>query len=441
MSNIIAIVGRPNVGKSTLFNRLTESRKAIVDEQSGVTRDRHYGHAEWTGKRFSVIDTGGYVRGSDDVFEEQIRKQVDLAIEEATIILFVVDVEAGITDLDEAVANMLRKSKKKIFIVVNKVDNFDRSHDANVFYKFGLGEPFCISSINGSGTGELLDAIVAEFKEDYADPFEGLPKFAIIGQPNVGKSSLLNTLIGEERTIVTPVAGTTRDTINHRYSKFGHDFILIDTAGLRRKAKVKEDVEFYSVLRSIRAIEDADVCILMIDAEHGLTAQDLAIFHLLEKNRKGAVIVVNKWDLVEDKNSQSSKEFSDILKQKLQPFNDVPIIFTSVKTKQRIFQVLETAVKVYESRQQKIPTSKLNKVMLPIIESFPPSAVRGKNIRIKYITQLPTPAPQFAFFCNYPKDITESYRRFLENKLRENFDLSGVPINIFFRAKNKDEDE
>lgn len=440
MSNIVAIVGRPNVGKSTLFNRLTESRKAIVDEQSGVTRDRHYGHAEWNGKRFSVIDTGGYVKGSEDIFEEEIRKQVDVAIDEASVILFVVDVEAGITDLDESVANMLRKSKKKIFLVANKTDNNERSHDASVFYKFGLGEPFCISSINGSGTGELLDAVVGEFQEDYADPYEGLPKFAIIGQPNVGKSSLLNTLIGEERTIVTPLAGTTRDTINQRYSKFGHDFILVDTAGLRRKAKVKEDVEFYSVLRSVRAIEDADVCILMIDAADGLTAQDLAIFHLIEKNRKGCVLVVNKWDLVEEKTSQSTKEYADKMKKKLMPFSDVPVIFTSVKTKQRIFQVLETAVKVFEVRQQKIPTSRLNKVMLPIIEGFPPAATKGKHIKIKYITQLPTPAPQFAFFCNHPKYITESYRRFLENKLRENFNLSGVPINIFFRAKDKGED-
>ena len=441
MSNIVAIVGRPNVGKSTLFNRLIESRKAIVDEQSGVTRDRHYGHAEWNGKRFSIIDTGGYVRGSEDIFEAEIRKQVDIAIDEAAVILFVVDVEAGITDLDDAVANMLRKSKKKIFLVANKVDNHERSNDAVVFYNFGLGEPFCISSINGSGTGDLLDAIVAEFQEDYADPYEGLPKFAIIGQPNVGKSSLLNTLIGEERTIVTAIAGTTRDTVNQRYSKFGHDFVLVDTAGLRRKAKVKEDVEFYSVLRSVRAIEDSDVCILMIDAENGLTAQDLAIFHLLEKNRKGAVLVVNKWDLVEMKTSQSTKEFADKIKKKLMPFDDVPIIFTSVKTKQRIFNVLETAVKVYTCRQQKIPTSKLNKIMLPIIENFPPAATKGKHIKIKYITQLPTPAPQFAFFCNHPNYITESYRRFLENKLRENFDLSGVPINIFFRAKDKTEAE
>ncbi len=437
MSNIVAIVGRPNVGKSTLFNRLIESRKAIVDEQSGVTRDRHYGHAEWTGKRFSVIDTGGYVKGSDDIFEGEIRKQVDIAIEEATVILFVVDVESGVTDLDDAVANMLRKSKKKIFLVVNKVDNNSRINDASVFYKFGLGEPFCLSSINGGGTGELLDAVVAEFPNDYVDPHEGLPKFAIIGQPNVGKSSLLNTLIGEERTIVTNIAGTTRDTINQRYSKFGHDFILVDTAGLRRKARVKEDVEFYSVLRSIRAIEDSDVCILMIDAENGLTAQDLAIFHLLEKNKKGAIIVVNKWDLVEDKDSQSAKKFADKIKEKLLPFSDVPILFTSVHTKQRIFQVLETAVKVYESRKQKIPTSKLNKVMLPIIEGNPPAATKGKHIKIKYIAQLPTPVPQFAFFCNHPKYITESYRRFLENKLRDNFDLSGVPINIFFRAKDK----
>jgi GTP-binding protein len=441
MSNIVAIVGRPNVGKSTLFNRLIEARKAIVDEESGVTRDRHYGHAEWNGKRFSVIDTGGYVRGSDDIFEEEIRKQVEVAIEEASIILFVVDVESGITDLDEAVANMLRRSKKKVFLVANKVDNNSRINDASVFYKFGLGEPFCLAAINGSGTGDLLDAVVAEFPEDYVDPNEGLPKFAIIGQPNVGKSSLLNTLIGEERTIVTAIAGTTRDTINQRYSKYGHDFILVDTAGLRRKARVKEDIEFYSVLRSLRAIEESDVCILMIDAESGLTAQDLAIFHLIEKNRKGAVMVVNKWDMVEEKTNQSTKEFADKIKKKLMPFDDVPIIFTSVKTKQRIFKVLETAVKVYESRKQKIPTSKLNKVMLPIIESFPPPSIKGKYIKIKYITQLPTPAPQFAFFCNHPQYIAESYRRFLENKLRENFDLSGIPINIFFRNKDKEDND
>ncbi|MCX6290714.1 MAG: ribosome biogenesis GTPase Der [Bacteroidetes bacterium] len=441
MSNIVAIVGRPNVGKSTLFNRLIEQRKAIVDEQSGVTRDRHYGHAEWNGKRFSIIDTGGYVRGSEDVFEEEIRKQVEIAIEEANVILFVVDVELGITDLDEAVANMLRKSKKKIFLVVNKVDNNSRINDASVFYKFGLGEPYCLAAINGSGTGDLLDDVVAQFPEDYVDPNEGLPKFAIIGQPNVGKSSLLNMLTGEERTIVTPIAGTTRDTINQRYSKFGHDFILVDTAGIRRKARVKEDVEFYSVLRSLRAIEESDVCILMIDAENGLTAQDLAIFHLIEKNRKGAVMVVNKWDMVEAKTSQSTKDYEDKIKKKLMPFDDVPIIFTSVINKQRIFKVLETAVKVYENRKLKIPTSKLNKVMLPLIESFPPPSLKGKHIKIKYITQLPTPAPQFAFFCNHPQYIAESYRRFLENKLRENFDLSGIPINIFFRNKDKEDED
>jgi len=441
MSNIVAIVGRPNVGKSTLFNRLIESRQAIVDEQSGVTRDRHYGLAEWNGKKFSVIDTGGYVRGSDDVFEEEIRKQAEIAIEEASVILFVVDTEAGITDLDESVAGMLRKSKKKVILVANKVDHHLPAHDASVFYKFGLGEPFCIAAINGSGTGDLLDAVVAELPDDHIDPNEGLPKFAIIGQPNVGKSSLLNTLIGEERTIVTPVAGTTRDTINQRYNKYGHDFILVDTAGIRRKAKVKEDVEFYSVLRSLRAIEDSDVCVLMVDAEQGLTAQDLAIFHLVEKNRKGVVMVVNKWDLVEEKTSQTTTQFADKIKKKLMPFDDVPIIFTSVKTKQRIFKVLETAVQVYESRKQKIPTSKLNKVMLPIIENNPPPALKGKYIKIKYITQLPTPAPQFAFFCNHPQYISESYRRFLENKLRENFNLSGIPVNIFFRNKDKEETE
>lgn len=439
MSNIVAIVGRPNVGKSTLFNRLTESRQAIVDEQSGVTRDRHYGFSEWAGRTFSVIDTGGYVRGSEDIFEGEIRKQVEIAIEEATVILLVVDVESGITDLDDAVVKMLRKGKKKIFLVANKVDNPQRIPAAAEFYKFGLGEPYCISSVSGTGTGELLDALIKEFPEDTPDPNEGLPKFAIIGQPNVGKSSLLNMLVGEERSIVTPIAGTTRDTINKRYNKFGFDFVLVDTAGIRRKARVKEDLEFYSVLRSLRAIEDADVCLFMLDAESGINAQDLAIFHLIEKNRKGVVIIVNKWDLME-KDQDSAKKFTDTIRQKITPFSDVPIIFTSVKTKQRIQKTLETAVEVFKHRRDRIPTSKLNEVLLPIIERTPPPSTKGKHIKIKYVTQLPTHTPQFAFFCNLPQYISESYTRFIENKMRENFPLSGVPIEIYFRSKVKEEE-
>ena len=439
MSNIVAIVGRPNVGKSTLFNRLTESRQAIVDEQSGVTRDRHYGFSEWAGRTFSVIDTGGYVRGSEDVFEGEIRKQVEIAIEEATVIMLVVDVESGITDLDDAVVKMLRKGKKKIFLVVNKVDNPQRIPAAAEFYKFGLGEPYCISSVSGTGTGELLDALIKEFPEDTQDPNEGLPKFAIIGQPNVGKSSLLNMLVGEERSIVTPIAGTTRDTINKRYNKFGFDFVLVDTAGIRRKARVKEDLEFYSVLRSLRAIEDADVCLFMLDAESGINAQDLAIFHLIEKNRKGVVIIVNKWDLME-KDQDSAKKFTETIRQKITPFSDVPIIFTSVKTKQRIQKTLETAVEVFQHRRDRIPTSKLNEVLLPIIEGTPPPSTKGKHIKIKYVTQLPTHTPQFAFFCNLPQYISESYTRFIENKMRENFPLSGVPIEIYFRSKVKEEE-
>ena len=436
MSSIVAIVGRPNVGKSTLFNRLTETRDAIVDEQSGVTRDRHYGHAEWNGKRFSIIDTGGYVRGSDDVFEEAIRGQVELAIDEADIILFVLDVEIGITASDEAVARILRKSGKKIILVANKVDNPQRDIMAAEFYNFGLGDPFSISSINGSGTGELLDEIVKNLPQEFVDENAGLPRFAIIGQPNVGKSSLLNMLIGEERSIVTPIAGTTRDAIHQRYSKYGHDFLLIDTAGVRRKARVKEDLEFYSVLRSIKAIEESDVCLLMIDAQNDLTAQDLAIFHLIEKNNKGVVIIVNKWDLLE-KDNQSTKVYTDKIKAKLAPFSDVPIIFTSVQTKQRVFQALELAIQVFENRKKKIKTSQLNEFLLPVIENTPPPAIKGKHIKIKYITQLPTPTPQFAFFCNLPQYINESYRRFLENKIRDKYDFSGVTINLFFRSKGK----
>jgi GTPase len=436
MSNIVAIVGRPNVGKSTLFNRLTESRRAIVDEQSGVTRDRQYGFAEWNGKRFSVIDTGGYVQGSEDIFEEEIRKQVEIAIEEADIILFVVDVEMGITDLDDTVANMLRKSGKKVFLVANKVDNAQREHDSAVFYKFGLGEPYNISSISGSGTGELLDALVKGLPKGIEDPYAGLPKFAIVGQPNVGKSSLLNMLTGEERSIVTPIAGTTRDPINKRYSKYGHDFVLVDTAGIRRKARVNEDLEFYSVLRAIRAIEDADVCLFMIDAVSGLNAQDLAIFRLIEQNNKGVVVIVNKWDLVE-KNTHSAGDFTEFIKKRLAPFSDVPVIFTSVHEKQRIHKTLEIAVKVFENRTKKIKTSELNDYLLPLIESHPPPSIKGKYVKVKYITQLPTHAPQFAFFCNLPQYINDPYKRFIENKIREKFDFEGVPITLHFKSKSK----
>ena len=437
MSTIIAIVGRPNVGKSTLFNRLTESRSAIVDEQSGVTRDRHYGHAEWNGKKFSVIDTGGYVRGSEDSFEGAIRSQVELAIDEADMIMFVLDVESGILGSDDAVAQLLRKSGKKVFVVANKTDNPQRIAQAAEFYRFGLGDPFPVSAINGSGTGELLDEIARNLPREFADDSKGLPRFAIIGQPNVGKSSLLNMLIGEERSIVTPIAGTTRDAVHQRYSKYGHDFLLVDTAGLRRKARVKEDLEYYSVLRSIRAIEDSDVCLLLIDAQNELSAQDMAIFHLIEKNNKGVVIVVNKWDLVE-KDSMTVKSFTDRIQKKLAPFSDIPVIFTSVVTKQRVFQTLEMAIHVYENRKKKIKTSELNDFLLPIIENSPPPAIKGKYIKIKYITQLPTPTPQFAFFCNLPQYINEPYRRFLENKIRDKFDFTGVPINLFFRNKNKE---
>ena len=438
MSTIVAIVGRPNVGKSTLFNRLTESRKAIVDEHSGVTRDRHYGHVEWNGKKFSVIDTGGYVRGSDDIFESEIRRQVEVAIEEADIFLFVVDVEMGITDLDDAMAAVLRKSKKKVFLVANKVDNPQRIAEAAEFYKMGLGDPYCVSSISGSGTGELLDDLVNELPKEFVDLTEGLPRFAIVGQPNVGKSSLLNMLTGEERSIVTPLAGTTRDTIDQRYSKYGHDFLLIDTAGVRRKNKVKEDLEYYSVLRSIRAIEEADVCLFMIDATSGLNAQDLAIFSLIERYNKGVIIIVNKWDLME-KDSHSVKKFTEMIESKIVPFTDVPIVFTSVHDKQRIHKALEMAVHVYENRTKKIKTSELNDFILPIIEHTPPPTVKGKYVKVKYVTQLPTHTPQFAFFCNLPQYVNEPYKRFLEKKLRERFDFSGVPINLFFRSKNKED--
>lgn len=433
MANIVAIVGRPNVGKSTLYNRLTESRKAIVDDFSGVTRDRHYGQAEWIGKKFTVIDTGGFVHGSDDVFEAAIRDQVLIAIDEASAILFVVDATTGITDLDDEIADVLRRSSKPVFVVANKVDSAKQTHDTHEFYSLGLGEVFNISSMTGSGTGELLDEVVKGLDENQEDEDE-LPKFTIVGRPNVGKSSLTNALLGEERNIVTPIAGTTRDSIRIHYNQFGHEFLLVDTAGLRRKSKVNEDIEFYSVMRTIKALEDSDVVILMIDAKDGIEAQDINIFHLAEKNKKGIVLLVNKWDTVE-KDHKTAKAFEDAIKSKIAPFTDVPVIFTSVTEKQRIFKAVETAMEVYENKTKKIPTSKLNDVMLEIIEKYPPPATKGKYIKIKYVTQLPGRSPMFAFFCNLPQYIKDPYKRFIDNKLRENFDFSGVPIQIFFRQK------
>lgn len=431
MSNIVAVIGRPNVGKSTLFNRLTESRKAIVDPTAGVTRDRHYGKAEWNGKEFSLIDTGGYVHGSEDAFEGDIRKQVKIAIDEAFYILFIVDVETGLTDLDEEVAKILRKSKKPVFVVVNKCDNNKRLMEVSEFYRLGLGELYPLSAANGSGTGELLDALTDAFKQD-ALPEADVPKIAIVGQPNVGKSSLLNALIGEERSIVNPLAGTTRDSIYTRYKSFGFDFYLIDTAGLRKKKNVHEDIEFYAVLRTIRAIEECDVCIFMIDAQLGLSAQDLNIFHLIQTNRKGVVFVVNKWDLIE-KDNHTVKAYTEAMQQKLAPFTDVPIVFTSVTEKQRVLKSLELAIEVCKNRSQHISTSQLNKFMLPHVESNPPPATKGKLISIKYITQLPGKTPMFACFSNHPNYIKDSYKRFVENKMRQHFNLSGVPIEIFFR--------
>lgn len=435
MSNIVAIVGRPNVGKSTLFNRLTESRKAIVDGVSGVTRDRNYGKSVWNGKDFSVIDTGGYVVNSEDVFEEEIRKQVHLAIEEADVILFAVDVEGGITDLDQEVAAILRRAKKPVFLAVNKVDNNQRILDAQEFYGLGLGELYCISAMNGSGTGDLLDALVSSFpKKEAVEVEEGIPRFAVVGRPNVGKSSFINALIGVDRNIVTDVAGTTRDSINTRYTKYGHDFYLVDTAGLRKKARVNEDLEFYSVLRSVRSIEESDVCMLLIDATRGIEGQDINIFNLMIRNRKGVVILVNKWDLIE-KDTHSVKKFTEQIQERIAPFVDVPILFMSALTKQRIFKALEIAIEVYENRQQKLKTSKLNEVLLEAIEKYPPPSVKGKYIKIKYVTQLPSPTPSFALFANLPQYIKDPYRRYIENQLRDNFNFSGVPLQIFFRKK------
>lgn len=435
MSNIIAIVGRPNVGKSTLFNRLTESRNAIVEEMSGVTRDRIYGKGEWTDYEYSVIDTGGYVRGSDDVFEAEINKQVEIALEEATVIVFVVDVTTGITDLDERVAQLLRQTNKKVFVAANKVDSAKSVGLSSEFWALGVGDVYDIAAASGSGTGELLDDIVKEFKTKTIESDSDLPRFTIVGKPNVGKSSLVNALVGKERNIVTPISGTTRDAVNTRYSAFGFDFILVDTAGIRKRSKVHEDIEYYSVLRSVRAIESSDVCIFMVDATEGIQKQDLHIYYMCERNHKGIVVLVNKWDLIE-KDTHTTKEFEDKIKEQLAPFNDVPIVFVSALTKQRIHKSLEVAMEVYQNRVKKIKTNVLNKVMLEEIEKFPPPALKGKWINIKHVRQLPTHAPAFVFHCNLPQYVPESYKRFLENKLRLHFDFKGVPIRIFIR-KNK----
>ncbi len=434
--SLVAIVGRPNVGKSTLFNRLVGMRQAIVDETAGVTRDRHYGKCEWCGTEFSVVDTGGYTSNSDDVFEEEIRKQVVIAIEEADLILFMTEAATGITDYDEEIADLLRRSGKPVVVAVNKVDSGAKMYDSYQFYALGLGEIWSISSATGSGTGDLLDEIVRQLPGDSTDEDwqSSLPHIAIVGRPNVGKSSLTNALLGTERNIVTPVAGTTRDSIATYYNKFGHEFMLVDTAGMRKKSKVHEDLEFYSVMRSIRAIEHSDICILMIDAQTGLEAQDMNIFNLIVRNLKGCVLVVNKWDTIE-KDSNTLKRYEEALRSRLAPFNDVPVIFTSVLKKQRILDVLEAAAKVYENYSRKIPTSRLNEEMLPVVEDYPPPAWKGKYVKIKYVTQLPTRNPKFAFFCNLPQYIKAPYKRFIENKLREKFDFTGCPMQIFFRQK------
>ena len=434
MSNIVAIVGRPNVGKSTIFNRFTESRQAITDEVSGVTRDRHYGKADWNGREFSVIDTGGYVHGSDDIFESEIRKQVELAIDEANVILFLVDAKAGITDLDQAVVKLLRKSNKKLVLGVNKVDNKRLLEDSVEFYNLGIGEYVPFSSISGSGTGELLDELLKHFDDDVEPDEDDTPKFAVIGRPNVGKSSFINALIGKEQNIVTDIAGTTRDSLNTKFNKFGFDFTLVDTAGLRKKKNVHENLEFYSVMRSVRAIEHCDVCIHVIDASRGFESQDQRIFHIADRNKKGIVILVNKWDL-KDKSTETANEVEEQIRQKLAPFTDIPIVFISALNKQRLLKGLESAIEVCKNRSQKISTSVLNDTMLPFIVQLPPPAYKGKYIKIKYCTQLPTHTPTFAFFANLPQYIKEPYKRYLENKLRESFNFSGVPIHIYFRKK------
>lgn len=436
MGNIVAIVGRPNVGKSTFFNRLIGSKEAIVDPTSGVTRDRHYGKSDWNGIEFSVVDTGGYVDDSNDVFEAEIKKQIVMAVEEADCILFLVDVNEGVTPMDQDLSNLLRRSSKPVFLVVNKADTYKQLVDINEFYSLGFSQLYGISAVNGTGTGELLDDVVAGMTKEEAETKEeeNLPKIAIIGRPNAGKSSLLNVLLGNDRTIVTPVPGTTRDSINSHYKYFGLDFLLIDTAGIRKKAKVEENIEFYSVMRAIRSIESSDVCILMVDAERGFEAQDLNIFSLVEKNHKGVVILVNKWDLIE-KQTNTHKQFEEAIREKIMPFKDVPIIFTSVLSKQRIFKSVESAIEVYKNRSRKITTSQLNDFILPIIQQTPPPAIKGKYVKIKYVTQLPTVFPAFAFFCNLPQYIREPYKRFIENKLREKFNFSGVPMEIYFRQK------
>ena len=435
MRNIVAIVGRPNVGKSTLFNRLTQRRQAIVDSVSGVTRDRHYGLSDWNGRDFTVIDTGGYITGSEDIFEAEIRKQVKIAVEESDCIIFVVDVETGTTDLDMDVAQILRKANKPVFIAVNKVDNAMRMDDAMEFYNLGLGEYFPISSINGSGTGDLLDAVVNCFSKEDEPKMVELPKFAIVGRPNAGKSSLVNALMGKNKNIVTSIAGTTRDSIDTHYNQFGHEFTLVDTAGLRKKAKVHENLEFYSVMRTIRAIEHSDVCIIMVDATIGFDAQDLNIFHLAEKNNKGIVVLVNKWDLIDNKETMTMEHYRKMILTKTAPFTDYPIIFISAVTKQRIFKAVEMAVEVYNRKNTKISTSELNNSFLPIIENTPPPSYKGKYVKIKYITQIPTKVPSFAFFCNLPQYVKDPYKRFIENKLRDMYDLHGVPVRIYFRKK------
>ena len=437
MGNLVAIVGRPNVGKSTLFNRLTQTRQAIVSEVAGTTRDRQYGKCEWGGKEFSVVDTGGWVVNSDDVFEGEIRKQVKLAIDEADVILFVVDVENGVTDLDDQVASILRRSKTPVILVANKVDNNNQQYAAAEFYSFGLGDPYCVSALSGSGTGDLLDLILSKFTQKMDEVVEeDIPRFAVVGRPNAGKSSIVNAFIGEERHVVTDIAGTTRDSIYTKYDKFGFQFYLVDTAGIRKKNKVNEDLEFYSVMRAIRSIENSDVCILMLDATRGIEGQDLNIFSLIQRNQKGLVVVVNKWDLVEDKSEKVIKTFENAIRERLAPFSDFPIIFASAMTKQRIFKVLESAVQVYKNRQRRVPTARLNEEMLPLIEAYPPPSNNGKYIKIKYCTQLPnTQIPSFVFFANLPQYVKEPYRRFLENQMRQRWDFTGTPINIFIRQK------